>query len=396
MNLEEDNDSLRFRLEVCDYLRDKLLSCREMLDSNLRYREGIALGAEILAEKRWLAAGWPTSYGGANLSPTQLLILEEELATANFPPRDHIALDLAGPVIYTFGTVDQKRRYLPRIVAGEELWCQGFSESESGSDINSLRTSATPRGNHYVVEGRKLWTSNAHVADMMFALVKVKTNNRLDHGLTFLLIDMHQPGVTVRPLLTIDGRHHFNEVLLDNVNVPMTNVVGDIGKGWRNARFLLSRERVLLAKIPKTRQKLTKLKQRIILSSDDLLSCGGKTSFIARLNEIEIELMALEYAVLRILTARDDQPISGGLICAVKLRGAELRQRISELETEAMGHKGIVIRYENTGANSSDPSIDSSQDVATAADYLFELSATIAGGTSEIQRNIISAMTLEL
>lgn len=396
MNLVEDNGDVSFRAEVRHYLRDKWPSAQVALNAGLGYRQGVALGAKILYETRWLAAGWPREYGGGNLSPARLLILDEELAAVDFPPRDQIALRLAGPVIYTFGTADQKTRYLPHIIAGDELWCQGFSESESGSDVNSLRTSATPRGNNYVVEGSKLWTTNAHFADMMFALVKVKINNKLDHGLTFLLIDMRQAGVTIRPLLTLDGRHHFNEVIFDKVLVPITNVVGDVGKGWINARFLLKRERILLAKIPQTRQKLTQLKRRIAMNRDYLLSSDENAAFIARLSKIEIELMALEYTVLRILSGTDEEQIIDGLMCVVKLRGSELRQRISELEAEAVGHKGIVMRYDNSDNSPSSPATDPSNELMAAADYLFELSATIAGGASEIQRNIISAMTLEL
>jgi alkylation response protein AidB-like acyl-CoA dehydrogenase len=315
---------------------------------------------------------------------------------ARFPPIDRIAFDLAAPVIYTFGSIEQKARYLPKILSGEEFWCQGFSEPESGSDVNSLRTSATRDGNQYVVDGRKIWTTNAHFADQMFALVKMKVGGRLQNGITFILIDMHDPRVSVRPLATIDGRSHVNEVSLDEVRVPVTNVVGEIGRGWINARFLLANERVLVSQASRTRQVLARVKRWASLrqiSGRPLITDAG---FKQRIVQAEIDLLALEFAALRVLYANDGTATEG-LASVLKLRGSELRQRVSELAVEVKGDRGFILQ-EVIGVPSaeSDPPDFPGYSAEVASDYLFNLSATIAGGTSEIQRNLIAGLGLGL
>jgi alkylation response protein AidB-like acyl-CoA dehydrogenase len=282
------------------------------------------------------------------------------------------------------------------MLSGDEFWCQGFSEPESGSDVNSLRTSATRDGNFYVVEGRKIWTTNAHLADMMFALVKIKMAGKLQNGLTFILIDMHDPNVSVRPLATIDGRRHLNEVSFDKVRVPITNVVGEIGRGWSNARFLLANERVLLSQVPRTRQILARAKRWASLVQQNDRSLITEPTFKQRLAQAEIDLFALDFTALRVLYASENDAIDG-LTSVVKLRGAELRQRVSELAVEVFGDRGLILPSNGDGPEPGDDLPQLPDDVSGVAnEYLFNLSASIAGGTSEIQRNLIASLTLGL
>ena len=396
MNFDNDQKARDFRIKVRAFLRTNWQS--HPSNGKLRYpsRESFRTGSAILKESGWLAPNWPRRWGGAELSPVERYVLEEELVAVRFPPIDRIAFDLAGPVIYTFGSTEQKARYLPNMLSGNEFWCQGFSEPESGSDVNSLRTSATRDGNVYIVEGRKIWTSNAHFADMMFALVKVKTGGKLQNGLTFILIDMQDPNVSVRPLATIDGRRHLNEVSLDKVRVPTTNVVGEIGRGWSNARFLLANERVLVSQVPRTRQILSRVKRWASLAQQNNRSLIMEPGFKQRLAQAEIDLFALEFTVLRVLYASENNP-TDGLTSVVKLRGAELRQRVSELAVEVVGDRGLILEGNVEGPESGDDLPQAPDCVpGIANEYLFNLSLSIAGGTSEIQRNLIASLTLGL
>jgi alkylation response protein AidB-like acyl-CoA dehydrogenase len=398
MNFDAHPADDRFRAEVRSFL--KVNWSKDSSNPNVTYRgrEAFAMAARLLREKRWLAPGWPVEWGGADLPPAQRYILEEELSAAGFPPKDRIAIDLAGPVIYTFGSLEQKRRYLPCILAGEEIWCQGFSEPDSGSDVNSVQTSATRDGSHYIVEGRKLWTSHAHFADMMFALVRLKTEAGRQHGLTFLLISMRDPNVAVRPVITIDGRHHLNEVSLNKVRVPASNVVGEPGRGWHNARFLLRNERVLLSQAPRTRQALARLIRRAASQHRNGRCLLEDLSFKRRLAQLEIDLQALEFAVLRVLHASQDDTKVDGLACAIKIRGSELRQRVSELAVETLGDQSLIMHSDRNPnePRQNDSPLDLDDSSMVVKDFLFDMSTTIAGGTSEIQRNLIAGLALGL
>jgi alkylation response protein AidB-like acyl-CoA dehydrogenase len=402
MDLKTKIDIIEFRKEVQGFLSDRWYHLRENENIEAPGRDVFFKSASLLKDKGWLAPKWPREWGGSNMDPVRQYVLERELIAANFPAKDRIAVDLAGPVIYTFGTLEQKRRYLPRILSGEEIWCQGFSETEAGSDVNSLRTTAMKSGDHYIVNGHKIWTSNAHFADWMFALVRIKTESVRNLGLTFLLINMHDPRVSVRPIITIDGEHHVNQVTFDAVRVPVANVVGESGRGWQNARFLLANERTLLSQAPRTRRNLIRLKgfaERIRQGKASLME---DRVFRRKFYQIEIELRALEFAVLRVLYSERQDNIWDGLVSALKLRGSELRQRVSELATEALGDRGLVMENGRDGrdADARREGGEAFEEPETYIEinkkFLFDLSSTIAGGTSEIQRNIISSIALGL
>jgi alkylation response protein AidB-like acyl-CoA dehydrogenase len=300
---------------------------------------------------------------------------------------DGIGFSMAAPVIHAFGSLAQKKRYLSAMVKGEEIWCQGFSEPDSGSDVSSLRTTATKSGNDYIIEGQKTWTSNAHNADMMFALVKVKRGASLMTGLTYILVDMKDPNVEVRPIITVDGEHRFNEVFLNKVRVPATNVVGEVGKGWKNARFLLKSERVLVSQSAATRKRLKAVKKAAAERIGGSLQADPV--MYRKISQLEIELRALETTVLRTLftqQANPGDPALDGLTNVLKLRGSELRQRVGDLIVEVMGDEGLILDQEANGRSHTQDQVQN----------LFDVTATLAGGSSEIQRNLIANIALGL
>jgi alkylation response protein AidB-like acyl-CoA dehydrogenase len=299
-------------------------------------------------------------------------------------------------VLYTFGTQAQKQRYLPKIATADEFWCQGFSEPNAGSDVMSLKTVAKPIGDDFLVTGQKLWTSNAHVADMMFALVRIDAPDakRL-RGLSFLLIDMKSPGIKVRPVITIDGRHIVNEVALENVRVPGANLVGERGKGWEYARFLLANERTKAAGVAVVKRQVGLI--RSLLKSERAVgrALAENAVYRSKLAQFEAELRALEFMELRLLSSRADQVQI--LAPMLKLRGSELKQRLSEFALELLGERALESPVEESQPLPVEGSALSAHAVRQCTSvFLYLRSATIVGGTSEIQRNIIAGMALGL
>jgi alkylation response protein AidB-like acyl-CoA dehydrogenase len=354
-------------------------------------RADVVTWTRLLNAQGWAAPAWPTAYGGADWTPLQRYLFQLELRAAGAPVPDQSAMELVGPVIYTYGSEAQKRAYLPRILNAETFWCQGFSEPNSGSDLASLRTRATLDGDEYVVNGQKLWTSDAQRADMMFALVRTDADARPQAGISFLLVDMRAPGVRVRPIYTIDEGHSVNEVFLEDVRVPAENIVGEPNKGWSYAKFLLTNERAMSAETAHTRAELISLKR---IAGDK----RGDPLFAAKLAKLEIDLMALEYAVLRVLHAAGGS--QDAVASVLKLRGAELRQRVAELGVDALGVAGLAVNPDPTGHDATDrpaprPPVPDYAD-GWLARAMFRRSTTIYGGSNEIQRNIIAKAVLSL
>jgi alkylation response protein AidB-like acyl-CoA dehydrogenase len=339
----------------------------------------------------WAAPAWPSEYGGVDWTPLQRYLFQLELRAAGAPVLDQSAMELVGPVIYTFGSEEQKRLHLPKILNAETFWCQGFSEPNSGSDLASLRTRAVLSGDHYVVSGQKTWTSDAQRADMMFALVRTDLDARPQAGISFLLIDMRAPGVRVRPIYTIDEGHSVNEVFLDEARVPAENLVGEANKGWTYAKFLLTNERAMSAETAHTRADLLSLKR---FAGEKLVA----PLFAAKVAKLEIDLMALEYAVLRVLHAKEGA--QDAVASVLKLRGAELRQRVAELGVEALGAAGLAVNPDPTGHDATDHPAPRPPVPDYAAGWLaramFRRATTIYGGSNEIQRNIIAKAVLGL
>ncbi|HYG54684.1 MAG TPA: acyl-CoA dehydrogenase family protein, partial [Burkholderiales bacterium] len=349
-------------------LRDKVASYAHLSrDDYLRWHR-------ILAKKGWVAPAWPKEWGGTGWNVEQRYIFEEELGYCGSPPLIPFGLSMCAPVLLRFGTEAQKQRFLPRIYNGDDFWCQGYSEPGSGSDLASLKTKAVRDGDSYIVNGQKIWTTLAHYADWIFCLVRTDANAaRRQEGISFLLIDMKTPGITVRPLILMDGAHEVNEVFFDDVRVPAENLVHEEGKGWTVAKYLLGYERMNTGRIGASKRELAALKKMSIERQND-------DRFRDRLSRLEIELMALEITNLRFLDRmrRTGQP-PGADVSMLKIKGTEIQQGLTELMMQAI-----------------DPVAQDEFSVAVRKRYLSMRKTTIYAGSNEIQRNIIAKMTLGL
>ena len=383
MDLNYSQEESAFRDEVRGWLNANLP--KAMRDKVANYeelgREDLLGWHKILAKKGWVAPAWPKEFGGTGWNMVQRYIFEEELGYVGSPPLIPFGLAMCGPVLLRFGTDAQKKRFLPRIYNGDDFWCQGYSEPGSGSDLASLKTKAERKGDHYIVNGQKIWTTLGHFADWIFCLVRTDSNmSKKQEGISFLLIDMKTPGITVRPLILMDGGHEVNEVFFDDVKVPAENLVYEEGKGWTVAKYLLGHERMGTGRIGGSKRELAKLKQfAAAQKDDDGRALTENPRFRDKLTRLEVELMALEITNLRFLDQmrRTGQP-PGADVSMLKIKGTEIQQTLSELlmqATDPGAHEsftGLAKRYSNMRKT------------------------TIYAGSNEIQRNIISKMTLGL
>ena len=327
MNLTFSPEEQAFRAEVRHFLADALPS-----DISERVRLGRHLRADdhlrwqnILSEQGWLASNWPKQHGGPGWGPVQRHIFDEECAAAHAPTVVPFGVNMVAPVIMKFGSAEQKEHYLPRILSNQDWWCQGYSEPGAGSDLAGLNTRAVRDGDHYIVNGQKTWTTLGQHANMLFCLVRTDPEAKKQAGISFLLIDMQTPGITVRPIITLDGAHEVNEVFLDNVRVPVENRVGEEGQGWTCAKFLLTHERTGIAGLGHAKQALRHLKSlasRIEHRGKPLLELP---SFRHRVVKAELELMALEVTNLRVIAAARDGGVPGAESSLLKVRGSELQ-----------------------------------------------------------------------
>jgi alkylation response protein AidB-like acyl-CoA dehydrogenase len=346
-----------------------------------------------LARQGWAAPGWPVEYGGPGWTSVQRHIFEEECAAAGAPPVLPFGVNMVAPVIMAFGTQQQKDHYLPRILSCEDWWCQGYSEPGAGSDLAALKTSARRDGDHYVVNGQKTWTTLAQHANMIFCLVRTDPDVRKQEGISFLLIDMDSPGVTVRPIVMLDEDHEINEVFFDNVRVPVANLVGAENKGWTYAKYLLGHERTGIAAVGRSKRELARLKRLALRERKDGLALLLDPLFAAKVAELEIELMALEMTVLRVLAQAHKAP--GPEASVLKVRGTEIQQRLTELMVEAAGP--LALPFDPAYLAGAAPSIVDDADAAPLLAHYFNYRKTsIYGGSNEIQRNIIAQMILGL
>jgi alkylation response protein AidB-like acyl-CoA dehydrogenase len=402
MEFEIDPADDAFRLDVRAYIRDKLLELfpeRAQCSVPTPYsRDEIRRWISAINQKGLLVPHWPPEHGGSNWRANWRRIVSEELAGAQTPFPDSISTDFVGPVLCAFGSPEQKRRFLPRIRNGEDTWCQGFSEPDAGSDVMSLRTSAVRERDNYIINGRKLWTTNAHTADMMFALLRIETPGvRKQQGLSFVLLDMHAPGVSVRPVIMIDGDHHVNEVLLESVRTPVTHLVGEPGKGWAYARYLLANERKVVAGLGWVRALLTRARRLLESESERGMPLLSKPVLRVQLAQLEVELRSLEFMELRLHNTSTEDAANQALGPILKLRATELRQRITELLLQALGTRALECPADYYGLNAPSPLAPPSEFMRHAArNFLFQRSATLAGGTSEAQRNVIAAVGIGL
>jgi alkylation response protein AidB-like acyl-CoA dehydrogenase len=387
MDLNYSHDELAFRDEVRAWLQANLPKdlAAKVADYEHLSKEDLLRWHRILAKQGWVAPAWPKEWGGTGWNVVQRYLFEEELGYVGGPPLIPFGLTMCAAVLLQFGTEAQKKRFLPRIYNGDDFWCQGYSEPGSGSDLASLKTKAVRKDDLYVVNGQKIWTSYAHYADWIFCLVRTDpTVEKRQEGISFLLIDMKTPGVTVRPLILMDGGHSVNEVFFDDVQVPAENLVHKEGKGWTVAKYLLGYERMNTGRIGESKRELRKLKESFPEKSKDI-------RWRDRLTRVEVELMALEITNLRFLDRmrRTGQP-PGADVSMLKIKGTEIQQALTELMMQAAGPFAQAFRPVD-----ADPGFDRFT-AALAPRYCNLRKATIYAGSNEIQRNIISKLTLGL
>lgn len=392
MDISFSKQELMFREQVRDFFkRAPVVDVNTLIEQPETYKKGVILWQKHLFSQGWIAPQWPVEYGGAGWSSTQTYIYEIERVAANAPDVMPFGLKMVGPVIYTFGNENQKQRFLPRILSSDDWWCQGYSEPGSGSDLASLKTQAELHGDHYIVNGSKTWTTGAHIADWIFCLVRTNNAGRPQEGISFLLIDMTSPGITVNPINSIDGVHSLNEVHFENVRVPLENRIGEEGKGWTYAKALLTLERTFTARIADSKRLLTQLKRYALRETQGDNVMAEDPIFQARLCAIEIELMALEYTELRVLAAQENGETPGAESSLLKIMGTELQQAIHELTMDLAGTYGGII---NDTATSGDIGHDFGD--RARKNYMYGRASTIYGGSSEIQKNITAKHVLGL
>jgi alkylation response protein AidB-like acyl-CoA dehydrogenase len=393
MDLDYSADERAFRDEVRAWLRAHLpIAMRDKVVTYAHLDRDDLLGwHRILADKGWIAPAWPQEWGGTGWNVVQRYIFEEECGYAGAPPLIPFGLAMCAPVLLKFGTDAQKQHFLPRIYRGDDFWCQGYSEPGSGSDLASLRTSAVRRGDRYIVNGQKIWTTMAHMADWIFCLVRTDSAvERKQDGISFLLIDMRTHGITVRPLLMMDGRHEVNEVFFDDVEVPVENRVHDEGMGWTVAKYLLGYERMNTARIGTSRRELEQLKAFAATQRKNGRPLTEDPRFGDKLSRVEIELLALSITNLRFLARLSGGQAPGAEVSMLKIKGTEIQQALTELMLEAAGPGAQAISPRD-GAMAPGGFI-----AALAPRYCNMRKTTIYAGSNEIQRNIIAKHTLGL
>jgi alkylation response protein AidB-like acyl-CoA dehydrogenase len=385
MDLDFNPEEQAFCEEVRQFLAAKLpadIRDRMRRGDHSHVREDIQQWQKILHAKGWGAPAWPAAFGGTGWSKTQQYIFENECALADAPAQLAFGIKMVAPVIMRYGSAEQKQYFLPRILAADDWWCQGYSEPGSGSDLASLKMKAERDHDDYVLNGQKVWNTLGQYADWIFCLVRTDASSKPQKGISFLLVDMRTPGITVRPTRLLDGTFEVNEIWFDNVRVPVRNRIGEENQGWTYAKFLLGHERTNIAGIGASKRELRRLKQMASDSSKAGVPMLRDPLFASRIAQVEIELRALEITNMRVIFAEARQQAPGPEASMLKIRGTEILQRISELQVELLG---------------ADALDGSSAEAARATSaYLNLRKLSIFGGSNEIQRNIIAHMILGL
>jgi len=351
---------------------------------------------QALGRQGWLAYTWPKKYGGPGWDVTQRFLFENVLAEEGAPRIIPFGVKMVGPVIYTFGSDAQKERFLPGIRQSTVSWCQGYSEPGAGSDLANLRTRAVREGDHYIVNGQKTWTSFAHWGDWIFCLVRTNPDAKPQEGISFLLIDMKTPGVTVRPIIMLDGAHHVNDVFLDNVKVPLGNRIGKEGEGWTCAKFLLANERLGIAEVPASKRGVRSLRDIARSEPADGATLADDPAFTARIADLDLQVQALEMSELRALSAMAQGGAPGPEVSTLKIRGSEIQQRIAELAMEAVGEYAQPYQPGMLFENTNETPVGPDHAPPAAPRYFNMRKTSIYGGSNEIQKNIVSKMVLGL
>jgi len=398
MDLEFSDEYRAFQQDVRGFLDENLPEdiCEKVTRGLRLERDDYVRWQNILSAKGWLVPGWPVEHGGTGWSAVERYIFDEENGRAGAPNVVPFGTRFVGPVIYTYGSEAQKNYYLPRILNNDDWWCQGYSEPGAGSDLASLQTRAVRDGDRYIVNGTKTWTTMAQWANMMFCLVRTSNEGKKQEGISFLLVDMNQPGVDVKPIMTIDGGQEINMVHMTDVEVPVSDLVGEENMGWTYAKFLLQHERTGTAGIGNSKAQVQRLKKIAAQEKSGGIYLIDDPDFRRQVAELEIDLQALEYTDLRYLMQTVAGKSPGAESSLLKLRGTEIQQRISELLMQAVGYYAIPFVPEALEYGWNEDPIGPEGAAPLAPAYFNRRKTTIYGGTNEIQRNIIAKMVLGL
>ncbi len=398
MNLELTPELKRFRGDVRAFIqaelppeiKDKVLRGRYLeRDEHIRWQK-------ILYDKGWIAPGWPEDQGGTGWTPLQKYIFEDECGKSGCPRLIPFGLMMVGPVIVKFGTPEQKRQHLPKILSSDVWWCQGYSEPGAGSDLAGLQTRAVRDGDHYVVNGQKTWTTMAQYADWIFCLVRTNEKAKKQEGISFLLIDMKTKGVTVKPIVTMDGGREVNEVFLDDVRVPVANLIGPENQGWTVAKYLLGHERTGIADVGRAKLQLARVKEIAAAERSGGGALIEDADFRERIADVELDLIALDMTMLRLVAAELGGKPPGAEASLLKIKGSELQQSLTELLIEAIGYYGFPQDRAAIEHGKNEPPIGPDYAAPLAPQYFNWRKSTIYGGSNEVQRGILAKMVLGL
>ncbi|TNE36333.1 MAG: pimeloyl-CoA dehydrogenase large subunit [Alphaproteobacteria bacterium] len=398
MDIDFSPEDAAFREEVRTFIAEnypKEIRDKQKRGEKLTREEHLAWH-KICYKKGWAAPKWPVEHGGTGWTVTQKYIWGEENAIAETIPPLPFGMNMLAPVIMAFGSEEQKKSVLPGILSGEVWWCQGYSEPGAGSDLAGLKTRAVRDGDEYVINGSKTWTTLGQYADWMFCLCRTDPDVKKQEGISFILIDMKTPGITVRPIITLEGGHEVNEVFLEDVRVPVSNRVGEENKGWTYAKFLLSHERSGIAGVARSKRAIERLRE---ISRTEV--SGGAPliedqDFARKISDVEIQLTALEYTELRTLASESAGKGPGPEASLLKIRGTEIGQRITELTIEAVGYYGYPFRNGPMADGSNVFPVGPNYAAGAVPTYLNTRKTSIFGGSNEIQHNIIAKAVLGL
>ncbi|MBN8871279.1 MAG: pimeloyl-CoA dehydrogenase large subunit [Rhodospirillales bacterium] len=398
MDLTFTEEERAFRAEARRFFRSEIpASIRaKVAEGEGLTRDDMITSQRIMNQHGWAVPNWPVAWGGKEWSPVQVYLYQDEMQQANAPTPIAFNVSMVGPVIAQFGNDEQKQRFLPATANADIFWCQGFSEPGAGSDLAGLRTRAERKGDKYVVNGQKIWTTLAQYADWIFCLVRTDPAAKKQEGISFLLIDMKTPGITVRPIITIDGGREVNEVFFDNVEVPAENLVGQENKGWDYAKFLLGNERTGIARVGASKAKVARIKELAALEQSGGRPLIEDPKFQEKLAAVEVELKALEMTQLRVVA--DERKLEKGrqnpASSILKLSGSVIQQRLTELLMEVVGPFAMPYQREFDGNN--EPVVGPEYATEAAPMYFNYRKVSIYGGSNEIQHNIIAKAILGL
>lgn len=395
MDTRFTEEELAFQAEVREFfanvMDEELLALLEGAEASPTLKEGMVEYQRRLNARGWMAPGWPVEYGGQDWSVTQHFIFNSERGKAGAPPPVAFGVTMVAPVIYTYGSEEQKARFLPGILNSDDWWCQGYSEPGAGSDLASLQCKAQRDGDEYVVNGSKIWTSYAQYADWIFCLVRTDKSGRKQEGISFLLIDMTTPGVTVRPIETIDGFHHLNEVFFEDVRVPVKNRIGEEGKGWTYAKSLLVHERLSIAGVAESQRELEDLRELARAEVNGGQSLLDEPVFARRMAEVEIDLMALEFTEMRVMASAADGGMPGPESSLLKLQGTTIQQTLQELRMDVAGYYSQTLQGGLSAGQLGHEFADFAQKM-----YFRGRASSIYGGSDEVQKNVTAKHVLGL